>query len=187
MEIVTEDETVSGTTLTLVGIFRATLRNGQVFAVDPRNAMYNFTTTAEHERGVFEWNSYMDRLLVANRAAIEVQPLGSLPPNPVPFGNLADGQAGIFVNADVTSTAESKAFSALFTLGEALKRQLPVSLPLKNYQTSFARLMSRFSTDDEHTSEVSAFREQLKAMIRLTSSMTIKEMLFDRLRLKEGN
>lgn len=47
--------------------------------------------------------------------------------------------------------------------------------------------MSRSCSDDEHRSEVSAFEEQLKEAIRLTRSMRLKEMLFDRLRLKEGN
>ena len=156
-----------------------------MFAVDPRNAMYNFTTTAELEHGVFEWNSYMERLLVADRVPIGVLPLGRLPQHPVPLGNLAD--AGNFVTANIRFITESKAISVFITLGEGLRWQLPGFLPLENYQTSFAKLMSRSSTNDEHKIEVSAFKEQLKKAIRLTRCMRLKEMLFDRLRLKEGN
>jgi hypothetical protein len=187
MKFVTDDETGSGTILNLIGIFRATLRNGQVFALDPRNAIYNFTTTAEHEHGVFEWNSYMERLLVADSAAVNVQPLGRFPPHPVPHGTFADGQAGKFAIADIRFTAEMKAVCFFVTLGEGLRRQPQMFLPLENCHTSFVKLMNRSSTDDEHASEVSAFKKQLQEAIRLTRSMRIKEMLFDRLRLIEGN
>jgi hypothetical protein len=188
MRVVSKDETISDTDSTSsIAIFRATLRNGQMFAVDPRNAMYNFTTTAEHEHGVFEWNSYMECLLVADRVPIGVLPLERLPQHPVPLGNLANGHAGNFVTADIRFIAESKAISVFVTLGEGLRWQLPGFLPLENYQTSFAKLMRRSSTNDEHKIEVSAFKEQLKKAIRLTRCMRLKEMLFDRLRLKEGN
>lgn len=187
MKFVTDDETGSGTILNLIGIFRATLRNGQVFAIDPRNAIYNFTTTAEHENGVFEWNSYMKRLLIADSAAVNVQPLGRFPPHLVPHGTLADGQSGKFTIANIRFTAEMKAVCIFVTLGEGLRRKPQMFLPLENCHTSFAKLMNRSSTGDEHASEVSAFKQQLEEAIRLTRSMRIKEMLFDRLRLTEGN
>jgi hypothetical protein len=126
-------------------------------------------------------------LLVADRVPIGVLPLERLPQHPVPLGNLANGHAGNFVTADIRFIAESKAISVFVTLGEGLRWQLPGFLPLENYQTSFAKLMRRSSTNDEHKIEVSAFKEQLKKAIRLTRCMRLKEMLFDRLRLKEGN
>ena len=187
MKFVTDDETGSETALYLIGIFRATLRNGQVFAVDPRNAMYNLTTTAEHEHGVFEWNSYMERLLVADRTAANARPLGRLPSQPVPHGTLADGQEGNFAIADIMLTAELKAVCIFIALGEGLGRQSQMFLPLKNCHTSFAKLMNRSSTDDDHASEIPAFKKQLQEAIRLTRSMRIKEMLLDRLRLAEVN
>lgn len=187
MKVVIDDETGSETAPKLTGIFRATLKNGQVFAIDPRNAMYKFTTTTEHEHGVFEWDSYMERLLVDDRVAIDVQPLRRFPPHPVTQGNLADGLSGKFAITDIRFTAEMKAVCFFVTLGEGLRRQPQMFLPLENCHTSFVKLMNRSSTDDEHASEVSAFNKQLQEAIRLTRSMRIKEMLFDRLRLTEWN
>ena len=187
MRFVTDDETGSETALNVIDIFRATLRNGQVFAIDPRKAMYKFTATTEHEHGVFEWDSYMERLLVDDRVAIDVQPLRRFPPHPVTQGNSADGLSGKFAITDIRFTAEMKAICFFVTLGEGLRRQPQMFLPLENCHTSFAKLMNRSSTNDEHASEVSAFKQQLEEAIRLTRSMRIKEMLFDRLRLIEGN
>jgi hypothetical protein len=188
MRAIQEGKNVSGTAPTdKTLIFRATLRNGEVFAIDPRNAIYNFTTTAQHEHGVFQWDSYMERLLVADSTAIDTQPLRGLPPYPLPHGNLADGQAGKFVAADITATAEMKVLCTFLTLAKGLSGQPTSFLPLQNCPTTFAKLLSRSSTASEHASQVSAFKEQLQAAIRLTRTMVLKDMLMDRLRLKEVN
>jgi hypothetical protein len=188
MRTISKDKTVSEATPTPpVLIFRATLRNGEMFALDPRNAMYNSTTTAEHEHGTFQWDSYMDRLLVTDRAALDVQPLRRLPPYPEPHGNLADGQANIFVWTDIRATAEMKVLCMFTTLDDGLRGHPQSFLPLTDYQTTFAKLLSRSSSDDDHASQVFAFNKQLQEGIRLTRSMGIKEMLLGRLQLEEVN
>jgi hypothetical protein len=176
VKVVQQDEESSNMTpLSSTLIFRATLRNGQMFAIDPRSSVYNFTTTAEHEHGVFEWELYMEHLQIADRTTI-----------PVPSGNLADGQAGNFLNADIRSTAEMKAVTVFIMLGEGLREQLPAFLPLENYQTTFAKLMRRSSNHREHASEVYAFKQQLQEAIRLSRSLGTKEALLDRLRINEA-
>jgi len=188
MRVVREDENVLNTASTdRTLIFRATLRNGEVFAIDPRNAMYSFTTTAEHEHGVFQWDSYMERLLVADVTAIDTQPLRGFPPPPLPQGNLADGQAGKFVKSDIRATAQMKVLCVFLTLAKGLSGQPGFFLPLQNCPSTFAKLLSRSSTVSEHASQVLAFKEQLQAAIRLTRTMVLKDMLMDRLRLKEVN
>jgi hypothetical protein len=187
VKVVQQDEESSNMTpLSSTLIFRATLRNGQMFAIDPRSSVYNFTTTAEHEHGVFEWELYMEHLQIADRTTIEVLPLRRVPLLPVPSGNLADGQAGNFLNADIRSTAEMKAVTVFIMLGEGLREQLPAFLPLENYQTTFAKLMRRSSNHREHASEVYAFKQQLQEAIRLSRSLGTKEALLDRLRINEA-
>ena len=158
-----------------------------MFAIDPRSSVYNFTTTAEHKHGVFEWELYMERLQIADRTTIDVLPLRHVPLLPVPSGSLADGQAGNFLNADIRSTAEMKAVTIFIMLGEGLRGQLPAFLPLENHQTTFEKLMSRSSSDHEHAGEVYAFKKQLQEAIRLSHSLGTKDALLDRLRINEAN
>lgn len=149
--------------------------------------MYNFTTETEHDHGVFEWNSYLERLQIADHAAIHVLPLQRVPLLPAPYGTFADGQVGRFFNADIRFTAEMKPVSIFVTLGGALSRPSLFFLPLDSCHTTFAKLLNRSSTDEEHASEVLAFERQLQEAIRLTRHMDTKEALLERLRLKEAN
>jgi len=171
-------------------MFRATLRNGQKFAIDLCNAQYNFTTRAEHKHGIFEWDSYMERLLTADRTSIDAQPLISnvirVSPTSV-SGNLADGQAGTFVEADIKSTAEIKARSNVMTIGTLLgARGMPLTFPEQECYTTLPKVMSRSSTDHEHAKEVVGFLKQLQQMIGLIQHLRIKQMLIVRLR-ESGN
>ena len=166
-------------------MFRETLRNGQMFAVDLCNAQYNFTTRAEHEHGIFEWDSYMERLLIADRTAIDVQPmifdLIRVPSIPL-SGTLADGLAGIFVEADIKSSAETKAHRYITTLGTVIGAQgTPFPVPGTKSYTTMRKLMNRSSTDHEHAKEVVGFHKQVLPMIGLSQHLGIKQPLLDRL------
>jgi hypothetical protein len=171
-------------------IFRATLRNGQMFAIDPCNAQYNFSTSAEHGHGVSEWDSYIERLLIADRDTIDVKPtnFGHFLPAMITSGTLADAQAGNFLDADIKATAEMKAHSNLMTLGTIIGAQgVPFPLPGQPSLTTLPKLMSRSSTDHEHAKEVAGFKKQLQQMTELSQSLGTKEMLLNRLRHLSGN
>ena len=174
-------------------VFRATLRNGHMFAIDPCNAQYNFTTRVEHGHGVFEWNSYMERLLVADKNAGEVRFLDLNQirfPSTAVFGNLADGQAGNFVDADIKSTAETRLHSILMVFGAVLGARFgsePMTFQDLTCYTTLAKLTSRSSTDHDHAEEVVAFKKTLQEVLGPRKALSVKEMLMARLSLEPGN
>lgn len=188
VKFIPQDETAQNMASTCY-IFRATLRNGQMFALDPCNAQYNFTTAAERGHGIFEWDSYMDRLLVANRAAIDVQPLYfRAPPAPL-SGNFRDAQAGIFVDTDIKAAAETRAYSNLVTFLACLRGVLaprPLPLPEESYLT-LTQLMSFSSIDYENKRCVAALTEVLDDVIETCKEQGTKKDLLDRLRREKGN
>lgn len=138
-------------------IFRVTLRDDSVFAIDPCNAQYSCATTQERNCGVFPWASYLSRLSVAD--LVEVQGLRyHAPKNEVsPVGNIEDGKANIFVDADIRSSAESMASSSLTVAGVDLQF---------NWNSSLGRLMARSSNHQEFAANVQIFKNAVANILR---------------------
>jgi hypothetical protein len=132
-------------------IFRATLRDGSMFAIDPCNAQYSFTTTRERSCGVYPWESYISRLqsISGNPVDIHSHDFHAAKHMVKPVGNIKDGQQNISVDADVRSTAESMAIGAL-SVGYR-------KLPLKT-QLYLGDLMARNSNQTKHEEAVSLFK-----------------------------
>lgn len=150
-----------------------------MFAIDPCNAQYSFSTTQERNCGVFPWQSYLSRLSLSGGAPTNVQRLGFHAPSPTiyPVGKLADGQRNIFVDADIRSTAESMAPGTLCAVC--------VTLPMLNTLT-LEKLMARASSQAEHAADVGIFKDHLQGAINAgrVTGKGIKDLLMERLHHK---
>lgn len=158
-------------------IFRVTLRDGSVFAFDPCNAQYSCTTIQERKCGVFPWESYLSRLSVTS--LIEVQGfLFNAPKGEVyPVGNIKDGKANVFLDADIRSTAEWMA-SSFFTCVSA-------GLQFKANR-SLGQLMARSSSHQEFAANAQLFKNMIAKLLHDGSAtangmMGIKDMVLERL------
>lgn len=158
-------------------IFRATLRDGSMFAIDPCNAQYSFTTAQERNCGVFPWNSYLSRLSLASGAPVSIQPLGSHAPSPnaTPIGNIEDGKRHIFVDADIRSTAES--------MGSKRIVKACITMPAT---LTLDQVLAHKSNQIEYAANVRAFKNHLEAVIEAgrTTKSGVKDVLMDRLHRK---
>jgi hypothetical protein len=157
-----------------------------MYALNPCNAQYKFATTDEDTHGVSRRAPYMHRLLVTDQAPISILPLlSNAPPfETLPTGDLADAQAGNFVEVDSKSTAETKAFTNLMMLGQAIGGSVPI---LRNCSITLVKLTSRASTDKEHANNVVEFNAQLSVVLENARIRGTKQLLLDRLHHKAGN
>lgn len=148
-----------------------------MFAIDPCNAQYSFTTVQERICGVFPWNSYLSRLSLASGAPVSIEPLGSHAPRPsaTPVGDIEDGQRHIFVDTDIRSTAEMMASGRLAKACVTL----PTTLTLD-------KLMARNSKQIEYAANASVFKNHREAVIEAgrTTERSIKDVLMGRLHRK---
>jgi hypothetical protein len=135
-------------------IFRATLRDGSMFAIDPCNAQYSFTTAEERNSGVFPWDYCIDRLSLTGDPGV-VHELGFHAPDKkaYPVGNIEDGQRDIFVDADIRSTSESMASGALAVGCTTLSSKTQLSL---------SGIMASTSNQTKHKEDISLFKKHLQ-------------------------
>lgn len=161
-------------------IFRATLRDGSMFAIDPCNARYSFTTAEERKCGVFPWNSYMSRLSLASGAPVSIQSLGSHTPNSnaSPVGNIEDGKRNIFVDADIRLTAE--------LLASGIPAYTCATLSTGPTKLTLNKLMARNSNHTAHAANFSIFKNHLEDIIKAgrTTGKGVKSVLMDLLKQK---
>jgi hypothetical protein len=159
-------------------IFRATLRDGSIFAIDPCNAQYKFTTSQDRTRGVFPWKSYLDRLSVTGPVKVDSILSHAAKGEVFPEGSLGQGNANIFLDADIRSSADCLASSACKVISVGLQYRQGLSMK---------KLMARSSTHLEHAEHVKLFKAQLTHSLKLTRDHGIKVMVMDRLRHKAQN
>lgn len=148
-----------------------------MFAIDPCNAQYSFTTAQERNCGVFPWKSHLSRLSLSSGDPVSIQPLGSHAPSPnaVPIGNIEDGKRHIFVDTDIRSTAE--------LMGSRRIVEACITMPAT---LTLDKLMAHKSKQMEYAADVSAFKNHLEAVIEAgrTTEMGIKDVLMGRLHRK---
>jgi hypothetical protein len=161
-------------------IFRATLRDGSMFAIDPCNAQYSFTTAEERNCGVFPWETYLSRLSLESGAPVSIQSLGSHAPNPdvSPVGNIEDGKRGIFIDADIRLTAE--------LLATRIPAYTCATLSTGPTKLTLVKLMARDSNQTEHAANVSIFKDHLEDSIKAgrNTGKGVKSVLMDILKEK---
>jgi hypothetical protein len=148
-----------------------------MFAIDPCNAQYSFTTVQERNGGVFPWDFFLNRLSLASGAPVSIQSLGSHAPSPTapPIGNIEDGKRHIFVDADIRSTAELM-----------MSRRIVEACVTMPATLTLDKLMAHKSKQIEYASNVSAFKNHLEAVIEAgrTTERGIKDVLMGRLHRK---
>ena len=151
-----------------------------MFAIDPCNAQYSFTTAEERNCGVFPWDSYVSRLPLASGAPVSVQSLGFYTPSPdtSPVGDIEDGKKNIFVDADIRLTAELTA-SGIPAYTCATLSTDPAKLTLD-------KLMARNSNQAAHAANVSIFKDHLEDIIKAgrATGKGVKSVLMDNLKQK---
>jgi hypothetical protein len=129
-----------------------------MFAIDPCNAQYSFTTSRERNCGVFPWESYLGRLSVTDIGEVHGlcyhKPILSIHQ----VGSLEEGQADIFADADIRHVAESLPSTACKSKMLAARLQSDHGLSLES-------LMSRSSNNGEYAANVKLFKDLLGPVI----------------------
>jgi hypothetical protein len=158
-------------------IFRAKLKDGSMFAIDPCNAQYSFTTSQERNCGVFPWESYLNRLSVPGIVA--VQHLCYHTPNMgySPVGSIEEGLANNFADVDIRNAAETLA-SAGCSSQTTLKVLQSVS------RLSPEKLMHRDSSNAEYAANVEVFKDLLGPSLFKVRAVGLKTCVKISLRLK---
>jgi hypothetical protein len=148
-----------------------------MFAIDPCNAQYSFTTSQERNCGVFPWESYLNRLSVPGIVA--VQDLCYHTPNMgySPVGSIEEGLANSFADVDIRNAAET-----LASAGCSSKTTLKVLQ--SDSRLSREKLMHRSSDNAKYAADVEVFKDLLGPSLFKVRAVGLKTCVKISLRIK---